>query len=247
MNSALKQEIMDAYRVGGAEIPAIARVYGVPEAQIEKLIFPHGRERKVLPIVLPKIAKDVTTLYGAEGIIRIPGGIRKLIPLSESRLKVIHRERVNGASVKESDRKAGTTPSKAKTPEGRLGALKAWETMRKQRAEAAGEIYIPRTIEELKILAGIIDDPKPVAQQPEKVVVVAKPEEVPVQPTVVFQPAPAPVVEQKKEDELDIDYKPIVEMGRVVDAYCKQYDITLKELLDSHQQLGLITKLITKT
>jgi hypothetical protein len=248
MNSALKQEIIEAFRIGKSEIPDIARFYGVGEAQVEKVIFPNGRQRRMLPAVLPKIAKDITTLYGAEGLIRIPGQIKKFIPLSESKIKIVRK------LPAESTRPAGMTPSKAKTPEGRLASLKAWETIRKQRAEAKGETYTPRSLEELKQLAGIYDKQPvnvvtnsvetPVVKQavPEVVIIEPPKPPKPVQATVPVKPA----VEEKKEDDLEIDYKPIVEMGRVVNAYCKQHNITLKELLESHQQLGLITKLLHK-
>lgn len=245
MNSALKQEIIDAFRVGKAEIPDIAKFYGIGEAQVEKVIFPNGRERRLLPAVLPKIAKDITTLYGAEGLIRIPGGIKKFIPLSESKMKIVHR--TEAPDAKKAVKPAGSTPSRAKTPEGRLGALKAWETMRKQKAEAKGEVYTPRTLEELRILAGFPSTEQPVAEPvaqtttepaPAQIVIIQQAEPVPTKPAIPSK--------ESKEDELEIDYKPIVETGRVVDAYCKQHNITLKELLEAHQQLGLITKLLNK-
>lgn len=239
MNSALRKEIIDAHRVGGAQIPDIARFYGFSEVQVEKVLFPNGRHRKVLPATLPKIAKTVSTLYGTDGIIRIPGEMKKLVPLSESKLRLVHSRK--SREIDRAGDRAGHTPSKAKTPEGRLAALKAWETMRKQQAEKRGEIYTPRTIEELKILAGISSEPAKV--------------EVAVPATVIPSPQPVPaaqispktpVTPSPREDDLDIDYKPIVETGRVVDAYCSQHGITLKELLESHQQLMLITKLVHK-
>lgn len=260
MTAALKQEIIDLFRVGGAQIPDIASFFGISEAQVEKTIFPNGRQRKLLPAVLPKIAKDITTLYGADGVIRIPGKISKLVPLSESKMKIVHRERPVGNSVKESDNRAGHTPSKAKTPEGRLGALKAWETMRKQKAEKNGEVYIPRTLDELKRLAGIHEDKTsesktkqeelPISLSPDLKSTIEESKQLSGQESIVKksqseQRTPI-VVPTAKDDDLDIDYKPVVEMGRVVDAYCKQHGITFKELLESHQQLMLITKLVHK-
>jgi hypothetical protein len=245
MNAALKQEIIDAYRISGMQIPEIAKFYGCTETQVERIIFPNGKGPKMLPVVIPKIAKEVTTLIGAEGVIRIPGKPKRLVPLSESKLKIPPVAEEPSKKQRQVGTEAGKTPSKAKTPEGRLGALKAWETIRKQRAEAKGETYTPRSLEELKRIAGIMDTapqqpvPKVVTPQPIAVQPAAKPE-------AELKPKQAMVVPTPKDDELDIDYKPTVQAGRIVTAYCEQQGITVQELLEAHQQLMIISKLVKK-
>lgn len=227
------------------QIPEIAKFYGCTETQVERIIFPNGKGPKMLPIVMPKIAKEVTTLIGAEGVIRIPGKPKRLVPLSESKLKIPPVAEEPSKKQRQVGTEAGKTPSKAKTPEGRLGALKAWETIRKQRAEAKGETYTPRSLEELKRIAGIMDTapqqpvPKVVTPQPIAVQPAAKPE-------AELKPKQVMVVPTPKDDELDIDYKPTVQAGRIVTAYCEQQGITVQELLEAHQQLMIISKLVKK-
>jgi hypothetical protein len=229
------------------QIPEIAKFYECTETQVERIIFPNGKGPKMLPIVMPKIAKEVTTLIGAEGVIRIPGKLKRLVPLSESKLKIPPVAEEPSKKQRQIGTEAGKTPSKAKTPEGRLGALKAWETIRKQRAEAKGETYTPRSLEELKRIAGIMDT---APQQPAEVPKVVTPQPIAVQPAAKpeaeLKPKQAMVVPTPKDDELDIDYKPTVQAGRIVTAYCEQQGITVQELLEAHQQLMIISKLVKK-
>jgi hypothetical protein len=57
MNSAIKNEILFAHR-RGASMDAIAKSFGYTAKEIERVVFPNGKESKQLPVVIHRKRPD---------------------------------------------------------------------------------------------------------------------------------------------------------------------------------------------
>jgi hypothetical protein len=242
MNSTLKNDILTSYRAGTTDFEILARHYGCSPAQAEKVVFPNGRFKKVLPFAVPKVAKVVTTGTFNGETVRV-AEIHVLKPRLE--------KPVMSTPVKVelwTPPATTATKSKAQSPQGRLGALKAWETMREQQAKKKGEIYIRKTDEELRKLAGFIDEK--IEEEP---IVKVKPEAVEArvkQLEAEGRQAEADRIRKRltrhKDEELYVDSARIVETGRAVVAYCDHKNITPEQLIEAYEQLVAINKLLGK-
>lgn len=240
MNAAVKNDILTSYRAGTTDFEKLAKHYGCTPAQAEKIVFPHGRFKKVLPFIVPKVSKTIVlgTFNGETVRVAEVHALKRKLETPVVTAKIEARPPATT-----------TTKSTAKSPTGRLGALKAWETMREQKALKNGEIYIRRTDEELKRLAGLTDD----RQEPEDPIVKVKPEAVKARIEQLETEGRKQEAEKirnrlhrHKDEELYVDSARIVEAGRAVVAYCDHKNITPEQLIEAYEQLVAINKLLGK-
>lgn len=244
MTSTLKNDILTSYRSGTTDFEVLAKHYGCSPAQAEKVVFPNGRFKKVLPLTVPKVSKTLTTGTFNGETVRI-AEVHVLKPKLEIPAMTVAPARI------EVQLPITSTKSIAKSPTGRLGALKAWETMREERAKKKGETYVRKTDEELRRLAGFIDEQK---EEPEKPLVTVKPEAYERRIEQLETEGRKDEAERirnrlkrHKDEELYVDTARIVEAGRAVVAYCDHNNITPEQLIEAYEQLVAINKLLGKS
>lgn len=245
MNSTLKNDILASYRAGTTDFEVLAKYYGCSPAQAEKVVFPNGRFKKVLPLTVPKVAKVVTTGTFNGETVRVAE-----VHILKPRLE----KPVMSTPVKVelwTPPATTTTKSVAKSPTGRLGALRAWETMRAEKAKKEGKVYIRKTEEELRRLAGFTDENQ---EQKEDPIVKVKPEAYEKRIEQLETEGRKQEAERirsrltrHKDEDLYIDSARIVEAGRTVVAYCDHHNITPEQLIESYEQLAAINKLLGKS
>lgn len=249
MNSTIKNDILTSYRLGTTDFEVLAKYFGCSASQVEKVVFPNGRFKKVLPLTVPKISKVLTTgTFNGEEI-RITE-VHLLKPKQEN-----HAVTKTPARI-EVQLPATTTKSTAKSPTARLGALKAWETMREERAAKEGKIYIRKTDEELRVLAGFTDEK---IKEPTDPIVKVKPEalerrreqiekrKAEQEGPIFLDPRIKSRLSRHKDEELYVDSARIVEAGRAITAYCDHKNITPEQLIEAYEQLVAINKLLGKS
>lgn len=244
MNSTTKEDIRQSYRAGTTDLNKLANYYGCSPAQIEKVIWPNGRFKKMMPLTIPKVSKTLTTGTFNGETVRI-AEVHVLKPKSEMSAMTVAPAKV------EAQMPTTSTKSIARSPNGRLGALKAWETMREERAKKKGEVYIRKTEEELRRLAGFTDEKE---EEPEQPRVTAKPGVVEARAAQLESEGRKQEADRirnrlkrHKDEELYVDTARIVEAGRAVVAYCDHHNITPEQLIESYEQLVAINKLLGKS
>jgi hypothetical protein len=257
MNAALKKEIIDSHRFGGSTIDALARHYGYPEHQIEKVIYPQGRGRKVLAPVIPKQRKIVHsgTLNGMP--VAIGESVHNLRP-------VVNNGKPTSLSIATIQSVTPPTPVKMEKQDGRkkspkavIAALKAWNTMRKREADKQGVPFTPKRIPTVEELTGEQPPQQPIKTvhpPPEEEKILTAFNATPIVPPMPTTVAPQPTlkgtpkgvlgvgtwdeaVEASTDKQMWIDDPKTVYMGRVVEEYCRNNNITLKELLEAHRRI----------
>lgn len=254
MNAALKKEIIDSYRYGGSPIDELAKHYGYPEHQIERLIYPNGRGRKTLAPVIPKQRRITQsgTLNGMPVLIGEEAHtLRPVVnngkPTSLSIVSSPLAPPPQTSTVVKMEKHDG----KKKDPKAVIGALKAWNTMRAREAEKKGIPFTPKPIPTIEELMGEEYTPPPPPKE-EKEVVQEAFKATPIIPPTTMAPQPTlkgtpknimgvgswdEAVAASADRQMWIDDPKTVYMGRMVEEYCRNNEITVKELIEAHRRV----------